>query len=129
MTPYFKRPGLAILAALFAGFKPAGSGSKPAVKPGRPTLMTSSSLKEHHNRWTRALLLLPILLITSCAMGPDYSRPPIDTAEKFRMTQTEGQSIANLPWWELLHDEALQRLINQALMENRDLRQAVASVE
>jgi multidrug efflux system outer membrane protein len=69
------------------------------------------------------------MLVASCAMGPDYIRPPIDTAEKFRMTQTEGQSIANLPWWELLHDEELQRLINQALLENRDLKQAVASVE
>ena len=129
MTPYSKRPRLAVLAALFTGFKSAGPGSKPAVKPGRPTLVTSSSLKENYNRWTRALLLLPILLLASCAMGPDYSRPHIDTADKFRMTQIEGQSIANLPWWELLHDEELQRLINQALMENKDLRQAVASVE
>jgi multidrug efflux system outer membrane protein len=62
-------------------------------------------------------------------MGPDYFRPPIDTAEKFRMAETEGQSIANLPWWELLQDEELQRLINQALLENRDLKQAVASIE
>jgi multidrug efflux system outer membrane protein len=45
------------------------------------------------------------------------------------MTQMEGQSIANLPWWELLQDEELQRLINQALLENRNLKQAVASVE
>jgi multidrug efflux system outer membrane protein len=62
-------------------------------------------------------------------MGPDYSRPPIDTSDKFRMAETEGQSIANLPWWELLQDEELQRLIRQALLENRDLKQAVASVE
>ena len=62
-------------------------------------------------------------------MGPDYVRPHIETAEKFRMTETEGQSIANLPWWELLRDEELQRLIRQALAENKDLKQAVASVE
>ncbi|MGH8763034.1 MAG: efflux transporter outer membrane subunit, partial [Nitrosospira sp.] len=83
----------------------------------------------HYNVWIRILLLLPTLLVASCAMGPDYIRPPIDTADKFRMTQTEGQSIANLPWWELLHDEELQRLINQALLENKDLKRAVASVE
>jgi len=77
----------------------------------------------------RMLLLLPTLLLASCAMGPNYSRPAIDTADKFRMAQTEGESIANLPWWELLHDEQLQRLIKQALAENRDLKQAVASVE
>ncbi|WP_232297837.1 efflux transporter outer membrane subunit [Nitrosospira sp. NpAV] len=74
-------------------------------------------------------MLIPGLLLTACAMGPDYFRPAIDTAEKFRMTETEGQSIANLPWWELLRDEELQRLINQALLENKDLKQAIASVE
>ena len=83
----------------------------------------------HHNVWVRILLLLPSLMLASCAMGPDYFRPSIDTGEKFRMTQAEGQSIANLPWWELLQDEELQRLINQALTENKDLKRAVASVE
>ncbi|MDN5880804.1 MAG: efflux transporter outer membrane subunit [Nitrosospira sp.] len=77
----------------------------------------------------RIPLLLSSLLMASCAMGPDYSRPPIDTVERFRMTQTEGQSIANLPWWKLIDDPELQRLINQALAENKDLKQAVASVE
>ena len=43
------------------------------------------------------LWLLPVLLIAGCAMGPDYLRPHIDTADKFRITQMEGQSIANLP--------------------------------
>ncbi|MEO7320518.1 MAG: efflux transporter outer membrane subunit [Nitrosospira sp.] len=86
-------------------------------------------MMRHHNVWVRILLLLPSLLLASCAMGPDYFRPSIDTGEKFRMTQAEGQSIANLPWWELLHDEELQRLINQALTENKDLKRAVASVE
>ena len=42
-------------------------------------------------------------------MGPDYSRPDIETADRFRMSDTEGESIANLPWWKLLHDEELQR--------------------
>jgi multidrug efflux system outer membrane protein len=82
-------------------------------------------------RGSRAWLvsLLPALLLMSCAMGPDYVRPHIETSERFRMAETEGQSIANLPWWELLRDEELQRLIRQALAENRDLKQAVASVE
>jgi multidrug efflux system outer membrane protein len=45
------------------------------------------------------------------------------------MAEIEGESIANLPWWELLHDEQLQLLIRQALAENKDLKQAVASME
>jgi multidrug efflux system outer membrane protein len=92
--------------------------------------MTASPLrKKNRNPWEWILLLLSSLLLASCAMGPDYSRPHIDTSDSFRMVETEGQSIANLPWWELLQDEELQRLIKQALLENRDLKQAVASVE
>jgi len=74
-------------------------------------------------------ILLFAVVCMSCAMGPDYTRPDIDTADRFRMSDTEGQSIANLPWWELLHDEELQRLIERALVENKNLQQAAASVE
>ena len=127
MTFYLKRLRLVTATVLFGSFKLTDLADEP---PGNfPRLMTPFSSKTNSSWGIRVLLLLPTLLIASCAMGPDYSRPPIETAEKFRMTQTEGQSIANLPWWELLHDEELQRLINQALMENKDLRQAVASVE
>ncbi len=74
-------------------------------------------------------LVLLSLLLSSCAMGPNYERPKIETTDNFRMAEIEGESIANLPWWELLHDEQLQLLIRQALAENKDLKQAVASME
>ena len=74
-------------------------------------------------------LFLSAVLLMSCAMGPDYSRPDIKTADQFRMSETEGESIANLPWWELLHDEELQKLIRVALEENKNLQEAAASVE
>ena len=80
-------------------------------------------------RWLRTLSILPILLLTACAMGPDYIRPQVDVAEKFRMAPMEGESVANLRWWELLQDETLQQLIRQALQENKNLKQAVATVE
>ena len=92
-------------------------------------MMTWASRERIRRSGIWVLLLLPSLLLMSCALGPDYVRPHVETAEKFRMAETEGQSIANLPWWELLQDEELQRLIRQALAENRDLKQAVASVE
>lgn len=62
-------------------------------------------------------------------MGPDYLRPKIEVTEKFRISHAEGESIANLTWWELFHDENLQRLINQALSGNKELKQAEASIE
>lgn len=70
-----------------------------------------------------------MVLPVSCAMGPNYKRPPIPTPESFRMAGQEGESIANIPWWELLRDDELQTLIRIALAENRDLQRTVAIVE
>jgi len=61
------------------------------------------------------LMLLLALLLTACAMGPDYTRPGISAPESFRMAAKEGESIANLPWWELLRDDELQKLVRIAL--------------
>lgn len=80
-------------------------------------------------RWFRTLFIFPILFLTACAMGPDFIRPQVDVAEKFRLDPVEGESIANMRWWELLQDETLQQLIRQALQENKDLKRAIASVE
>lgn len=81
-------------------------------------------------RRTLGLFLLPLLLV-GCAVGPDYSRPDISKPATFRMAEAsqEAESFANLPWWDLLRDEELQRLIRIALGENKDLKRAVASVE
>ncbi|MEK6605462.1 MAG: transporter, partial [Nitrospirota bacterium] len=57
-----------------------------------------------------AAAVLSVMLV-SCAMGPDYARPPIPTPESFRMAGAAGESIANLPWWELLQDDELHTLI------------------
>jgi len=72
-----------------------------------------------------------LMLLTSCAVGPDYVRPDISAPDSFRTAEAEkeAKSVANLPWWELLKDEELQNLVRIALKENKDLHQAVASVE
>src|SRR3989338_462512 len=45
------------------------------------------------------------------------------------MAGQAGESIANMPWWELLRDDELHTLIRIALEENKDLQRAVANVE
>src|SRR5437660_5190306 len=77
----------------------------------------------------RVSLSVTLLWLAACAMGADYKRPKIPAPDSFRMAEMEGESIANLPWWELLRDEELQRLVRIALTENKDLKQAVATVE
>jgi len=69
------------------------------------------------------------LMLSACALGPDYVRPDITTPGAYRMARAEGESIANLPWWQLLRDDELQKLVRISLQENKDLHQALASID
>jgi multidrug efflux system outer membrane protein len=77
------------------------------------------------------LAMLALTAATGCAVGPNYRRPKIDVPAKFRFaTPTRGgASVADLPWWEVFRDDALQALLRRALESNFDLRIAVARVE
>lgn len=75
------------------------------------------------------ILLSCALFFTACKMGPDYVRPAEPTEEGWRLAPTTSESLANLPWWELLEDPELQKLVNVALKENLDLRIAAANIE
>lgn len=76
------------------------------------------------------LVAMLAIFLTSCAVGPDYSRPDLPTPDSFRMAKAgEAGSMANLPWWELLRDKELQSLIRTALEENKDLKRAVSTME
>ena len=75
-------------------------------------------------------LISGAILLSACAVGPDYVPPKSTTPDAFRMADPKaaGPSIANLPWWELLHDEELQKIIAVDLEENKDLKRAVATI-
>jgi outer membrane protein, multidrug efflux system len=86
----------------------------------------SKEVTEMH-RWLAAAA--PIFLLNACMMGPNYTRPETPSGDSWRMAPATAESIANLPWWELLKDQELQKLVRVALQENQDMRVAVASVE
>jgi NodT family efflux transporter outer membrane factor (OMF) lipoprotein len=78
-----------------------------------------------------ALLLFAILL-AGCTVGPNYHKPAIRTPDSFRSPvpiPAGGQSLADLKWWEVFKDEKLQDLEKTALIQNYDLRDAVARVD
>lgn len=69
------------------------------------------------------------VLAGGCAIGPNYQRPAVNTPPAFRgETVTATNSLAELPWWQVFHDDHLQSLIRLALTNNYDLRIAAARV-
>ena len=74
--------------------------------------------------------LLPSVLLAACAVGPNYRRPYTPVTETYRgQGMPEPTSIADLPWWEIFHDDVLQFLIAEALKNNYDLETAISRVE
>ena len=78
-------------------------------------------------------LLIVTLLQTSC-LAPKYERDPGEVPQDYRFQSLQGQSqpdldsMADLPWWQMFHDPALQGLISTALTQNYDARLALARV-
>jgi outer membrane protein, multidrug efflux system len=66
-----------------------------------------------------------------CAMGPDYKRPPVPTPEQYRGVETpvSDVSLADKAWWDLLHDENLKALIDEALKNSPNAMAAAQRVE
>src|SRR5262245_53087910 len=57
----------------------------------------------------KIIILSLLLLLSSCRVGPDYRRPPVNTPTGFRGSNAQQQeSFADLPWWEIFKDEALK---------------------
>lgn len=80
----------------------------------------------------RAILIgIAAATLSACALGPDYARPEIESPAAYVSgTSPDGPgSVADLGWWELYRDPALEHLIGEAIANNLDLRMAVARVE
>jgi multidrug efflux system outer membrane protein len=74
-------------------------------------------------------VLVAVSIVTGCMVGPDYKRPEVAVPAEFIGAVQDGESLANLRWWELFRDPQLNELVRTALEQNRDLRGAVARVE
>jgi outer membrane protein, multidrug efflux system len=84
----------------------------------------------HMNSW---LVWLPMAFLCGCTVGPNYQRPNLTTPAQFRapdpLPAQQAASIADLKWFDVFKDEQLQALIRTALVQNYDLRDAVARVD
>jgi outer membrane protein, multidrug efflux system len=80
----------------------------------------------------RALVMVVAgLLLSSCAVGPDYRRPDLKLPDRFRFAPEAAAdaSFGDLHWWDLYQDAKLQELIRTAMTGNADVRVAAARVE
>ena len=77
-----------------------------------------------------AIILLSTLL-SSCLVGPNYTRPQVPTPPAFRGAEGAAQqaSFADLPWWDVFKDQTLTALVQTTLKNNYDLNVAVARVD
>lgn len=79
-----------------------------------------------------AVVAVVLLTASACTLGPDYKRPALQTPSSFRHADTgaaaDAQSLADVKWFELFHDDTLTQLVTTALKENFDLRIAAERV-
>lgn len=87
-----------------------------------------------NNRTRIITAVLFALFIGGCAVGPDYIRPELDVPITYKADapwkEVQPQDAADKgQWWEIYADPALNRLEEQALEANQDLRAALARVD
>jgi multidrug efflux system outer membrane protein len=77
-----------------------------------------------------AVAAVALSLLAACAVGPNYKRPQVPTppAHRFFEGEAQAQSLADVPWWEVVKDPVLQQLMREAIANNLDLRVATARV-
>jgi len=80
---------------------------------------------------SKTFLCLPALLLASCSVGPNFALPDLALPTKWK--NGKAASVSDLPmpgeWWRLYGSSDLNRLVDQAMSSNQDLRGALARVE
>lgn len=79
----------------------------------------------------RVALLVNVITLGACAVGPDYVRPDVETPAHFK--EMEGWKTAQPrdseprgKWWEIFNDPLLNSLEEQVNVSNKSLAQAEA---
>lgn len=79
------------------------------------------------------------LMLSGCAVGPDYLRPDLDMPEHYKeiqadlwqparaLEQADSLTEKQGPWWSVFQDAELDELVNQVVVNNQNVRAAVAS--
>lgn len=96
--------------------------------------MTVRQCLSFNPRWATArgsrLLSLSLcgLLLSACAVGPDYQRPSVSAPAQFKQAEgwsqaTPSDALARGAWWELYGDRQLNGLVEQLNRDNQTVAQ------
>ncbi len=77
----------------------------------------------------RTLIAASVCALAGCMVGPDYTRPAVDTPKSFIYETKDAADTANTPWWKQFNDPALDGYIAEALANNQNVKVAAANVE
>src|SRR5579862_7983802 len=84
-------------------------------------------------KYSLSAVIIAAGLLSSCTVGPNYTRPAVQVPVGFRapdpLPAPQAASLADVKWFEIFKDEQLQQLTRTALEQNYDLRDAVARVD
>ncbi|BBO67589.1 RND transporter [Desulfosarcina alkanivorans] len=73
--------------------------------------------------------LVLALLLSGCAVGPEFKEPVVDTPGAYRTAVMPAEPVTDLKWWRLFDDPLLYSLVTTALENNRDVNIAVSRIE
>lgn len=81
------------------------------------------------------IIIVIIIFLTGCALGPNFKKPQVQTPEEYRDTDSliidtlRVDTLTNLKWWELFGEPVLDSLVKHALQNNKDLLIAASRIE
>jgi multidrug efflux system outer membrane protein len=83
------------------------------------------------SRRTAAAVAVALLgLLAGCVQGPNYSRPAVEVPPTYRFAENASPVLSgDTGWWRQMGDRQLDALVEEALLNNRDLRIASARVD
>ncbi|HEY8963985.1 MAG TPA: efflux transporter outer membrane subunit [Alphaproteobacteria bacterium] len=76
----------------------------------------------------KKILLLTTFLVSACSVTPDYARPDVATPAAYREQVAAGEAVTK-DWWQKFGSTELNTLMTKALVDNNDIRAAIARVE
>lgn len=76
----------------------------------------------------RMIVFIALVILSSCMVGPDYRRPFVDIPASYHYEPADARATLNLDWWKQFDDCVLVGLINEALVNNKDVKIAAANI-